>query len=79
MGKATAVDDYGSILNRSIDIPANVSQIFETIQIQDDGFLENNETFFINVTSSSAPHLVTRTPAATRITIIDNDGKDLRD
>lgn len=73
-GGATAGDDYTSIPNRDVNIPTSANVISLTIPIREDGKLENDEIFTVTVTSQSAPHLITATPAITVVTITDNDG-----
>ena len=53
---------------------AGVTRVPFNVSINEDNVLEGNETFNLNIDSSSLPSKVTIANGQTTVTIVDNDG-----
>jgi hypothetical protein len=64
-GTATAGSDYTGVTNGTLTIPANTASVPLTINVNADTQLENDETFFVNLTSATNAVIAVRQANAT--------------
>ena len=58
----------------TLEFTAGVTRVPFNVSINEDDILEGNETFNLNIDSSSLPSKVTIANGQATVTIVDNDG-----